>query len=294
MSEQDRYIPGVPCWIDTSHPDPDAAVDFYGGLFGWELENVMPAEAPGKYFMGRLRGDDVAAIAGIPEGAPPMARWNTYIWVESADDTAAKVRAAGGSILSDPFDVPEAGRMAVCADPEGAAFCLWQAGRHRGARLVNEPGTLNFNGLATRDADRAKAFYGEVFGWTTLALGGGEMWTLPGYGDFLERINPGTLGRMEALNAPAGFADVVASLQPIAGDDAQTPAHWNVTFAVSDADAAADQALKLGGKVLVAPFDAPWVRMAIIADPQGATFVASQFVLENRDVGEPADAGVSA
>ena len=93
MSERDRYIPGVPCWIDTTQPDPEAAVDFYGGLFGWEFEDVMPPESPGKYFIARLRGGDVAAVGSQPEGAPQTAAWNTYVWVESADETAAQGRA---------------------------------------------------------------------------------------------------------------------------------------------------------------------------------------------------------
>ena len=98
MPERDGYIPGVPCWVDTSQPDPEAAVDFYSGLFGWEFEDVMPPGSEGKYFIARLRGGDVAAVGSIPEGAPPMAMWNTYIWVDSADETASKVRDAGGSV----------------------------------------------------------------------------------------------------------------------------------------------------------------------------------------------------
>ena len=156
MAERDGYIPGVPCWVDTSHPDPEAAVDFYGGLFGWEFEDVMPPDAPGKYFMARLRGVDVAAVGSAPSPGPAVAAWNTYVWVDSADQTAAKVTAAGGKVLMEPFDVGDAGRMAVFADPEGAAICVWQAGRHRGSRIINEHGALNFNGLSTRDPARAK------------------------------------------------------------------------------------------------------------------------------------------
>src|SRR3954453_953520 len=138
MPERDGYIPGVPCWIDTSQPDPEAAVDFYSGLFGWELEDVMPPGSPGKYFIARIRGGDVAAVGSIPEGAPPMAMWNTYVWVESADETASKATDAGGTVLMEPFDIMESGRMAVLADPEGAAFCVWQAKEHKGAQIVNE------------------------------------------------------------------------------------------------------------------------------------------------------------
>jgi predicted enzyme related to lactoylglutathione lyase len=285
MPERDGYIPGVPCWIDTSHPDPEAAVDFYSGLFGWEFEDVMSHGSPGNYFIARKRGGDVAAVGSQPEGAPPAATWNTYIWVESADETAAKARDAGGQVVMEPFDVMDAGRMAVLTDPEGAAICIWQAKDHRGARIVNEDGSLVFNGLNTRDADGAKSFYGTVFGWKTLNLSGGEMWTMPGYGDFLERDNPDLRKQVAEAGAPEGFVDVVAALNPIADGQADTPPHWSVTFAVDDADATAERAAELGGQVIAPPFDAPWVRMTVIADPQGATFIASKFVPENRDLG---------
>jgi predicted enzyme related to lactoylglutathione lyase len=294
MRERDGYIPGVPCWVDTSQPDPEAAVAFYGGLFGWKLEDAMPPEAPGNYFIARLGGGDVAAVASQAEGAPGAAAWNTYIWVQSADEAAAKVVEAGGRVVTDPFDVPEAGRMAVCTDPEGAAFCLWQAGRHRGAQIVNEPGSVSFNSLNTRDMDGAKSFYRSVFGWQTLDLGGAGMWRLPGYGEFLEQSDPGLRERMTETGAPEGFADVVAALNPIAEGQPDTPAHWSVTFAVDDADATAERATELGGSVVVPPFDAPWVRMTVIADPQGATFIASKFVPENRDLTSQADSAVSA
>jgi predicted enzyme related to lactoylglutathione lyase len=294
VPERDGYIPGVPCWIDTSQPDPAAAAQFYGDLFGWELEDVMPPEAGSHYFMARIRGLDVAAVGSIPEGAPQMATWNTYIWVDSADETAAKVRDAGGSVVMEPFDVMDAGRMAVFADPEGAVFMVWQANQHKGSQVVNEHGSNNFNNLNTRDLEGAKAFYGAVFGWETLDLDGGAvMWALPGYGDHLEELTPGLHKGMEEMGAPRGFADVVAGINRIRPDQPDTPAHWGLTFAVDDADEIAAKATELGAKVLMPPFDAPWVRMAVIADPQGATFVASKFVPENRDL-EPAGDRASA
>jgi uncharacterized protein len=295
MAERDRYIPGVPCWIDTNQPDPEAAAAFYGGLFGWETEDVMPPEADASYFIARIRGGDVAAIGGIPEGAPPVAMWSTYVWVESADETAAKVSSAGGQILAEPFDVMEAGRTAVFADPEGAVFCVWEPRQHRGATIVNEPGSLNFNNLNTHDASVAKSFYSAVFGWGTMPMGpNAEAWTLPGYGDHLELLNPGTRERMAAVGAPPGFIDVVATLTPLPDHDRDVPAHWSVTFATDDADATARKACELGGEVVAGPFDAPWVRMAVITDPQGASFIASQFVPENRDLaGASASAGAA-
>ena len=285
MLERDGYLPGVPCWVDTSQPDPEAAVAFYGGLFGWDFEDTTPPGSPGKYFIARLHGGDVAAVGSLPADAPPLAAWNTYVWVENADAAAAQTLAAGGRVVADPFDVGDAGRMALLADPEGAAFRAWQAGRHRGAQIVNVPGSLNFNGLNTRDTARAKSFYGSLFGWETLSLGrDAEMWRLPGYGDFLEQRDPDLRKRMAESGGPEGFEDVVATLNPIVQDQPDVPAHWSVTFAVDDADATAEKAAELGGQVLVAPFDAPWVRMTVIADPQGATFIASKFVPENRDL----------
>jgi predicted enzyme related to lactoylglutathione lyase len=295
MPAREGYIPGVPCWVDTSQPDPEAAVDFYSGLFGWEFEDVMPPESEGKYFIARLNGGDVAAVGSIPTGARPTAMWNTYVWVDSAEETASKVRAAGGGVVMDPFDVQDSGRMAVFTDLEGAAFCVWQAKKFKGAQVVNEAGSLNFNNLHTHDVAGAKSFYGSVFGWETLVLEGGfEGWTLPGYGDYLERDDPDLRKRVAESGGATGFEDVVASINPIADEQPDAPAHWGVTFAVDDANAIAKKATELGGTVLVPPFDAPWVRMTVLADPQGATFVASKFVPENKDLGSQTSAAVGA
>ena len=295
MPERDGYIPGVPCWVDTTQPDPDGAAEFYGGLFGWDLEDAMPDGSDAKYFMGRIGGKDVGAISSQQEGDPSPPHWNTYIWVDSADDTAIKVRDAGGTVLAEPFDVMDAGRMAVFADPEGAAFSVWQAKEHKGSQIVNEHGSVNFNSLHTRDADAAKAFYDSVFGWGVLDVGGGGlMWTQPDYGDHLEEIAPGTRENVAAMGGPEGFENVVASIIPLGDDQPDTPPHWSVTFGVDDADATAAQAKELGGTVIVEPTDAPWVRMTVIADPAGATFIANQFVPENRDLPARPDAAVPA
>ena len=314
MPERDGYIPGVPCWVEASEPDPGAALDFYGGLFGWEFEDVMPSSSEGKYFFarhkaksssifdtsGEVRSGDVAGLRSIPEGAPPIMRgrpageaeerpvsgWNTYFWVDSAGEAASRVRAAGGDVVTEPFDFMDACRTAVFTDSEGAAFGVWEAKEHRGARLVNDPGAVVFNNLNTRDVDGARSFYGSVFGWQTAGIGGGaEGWTLPGYGDWLEREHhPGLRKQMAEAGAPEGFEDVVGSIIPLGDDRPDTPPHWSVTFASDDADATAARATELGGNVIVPPFDAPWstptytIRITVIGDPQGATFTASKFV----------------
>jgi predicted enzyme related to lactoylglutathione lyase len=282
--ERDGYPAGVPCWIDTGQPDPEAAVAFYGDLFGWEFEDRMPAGSPQSYYVAQLRGRDVAGVGSLPEGAPPKPMWSTYIWVESADEAAAKVKDAGGSVLMEPFDVYDAGRMGVFTDPSGAMFAVWQANQNKGAQLVNEPGTWNFSELHTSDPEGAKAFYGAVFGWEASSLdmeggGFGSMWRMPGYGDFLEQRDADVRRRQADVGAPEGFEDAVAWLLPMTSDQVpdETPPRWSVTFSVEDADAIADRAAQLGGTVLVPPVDAPWVRMAVISDPQGAEFTASRF-----------------
>ncbi|MGH8986922.1 MAG: VOC family protein [Acidimicrobiia bacterium] len=282
MLDRDGYPPGVPCWVDTAQPDPDAAVAFYGGLFGWEFADRMPPDAPGHYFVASLDGLDVAAVGSAPDGTPTTPAWNMYISVENADATAAKVVDAGGQVLAEPFDVLDAGRMAVCTDPSGAVFSIWQARGHRGAQSVNAPGTWNFSDLNTRDPDGAEAFYGAVFGWeaTPFEGGGPTMWRMPGYGDFLELRDPDVRSRQDDVGAPPGFEDAIAWLMPMTSDqfpDDVAP-HWTVTFAVDDTDAVVARASELGGNVLVPPFDAPFVRSAVISDPQGAVLTVSKFV----------------
>jgi len=283
MLDRDGYPAGVPCWVDTTQPDPDAAVAFYATLFGWDLEDRMPADGPGHYYVAQLHGRDVAAIGSQPDPTATSAVWNTYIWVEDVDASATAVQAAGGAVLAAPFDVLDAGRMAVCADPAGAAFCLWEARGHRGAQLVNEPGTWNFSDLNTRDPEGAEHFYGDVFGWEVNAFEAeGQsfpMFCREGYGDFLEQRDPELRHRQAEQEAPAGFEDVIAGFVTMTSDQFpdDVPSHWHVTFAVDDPDAIAEKATDLGGTVVAPPFDAGPVRMAVLVDPQGAVFTVGKY-----------------
>lgn len=278
MLERDEYPPGVPCWIDLAPPDPRAAAAFYGELLGWELEDVAPRDATGCYLVARLHGATVAAIGSPAEGDPASPAWSTYVRVEDADAAAEQVRAAGGRVTVAPGEDFDAGRMAVCADPSGAAFRLWQPRARAGAQLVNAPGAWNWSDLTTPDPERAAAFYGAVFGWEADDAGYGDamMWRLPGYGDFLARLDPSLRERHGEEGVPSGFSDAIGWLAPAA--EGASAAQWNVTFAVADADAVAEGARRLGGRIVTEPFDAgPMARLTVIADPQGAVFTASQF-----------------
>ena len=265
MSQRDDYEPGVPCWIDTLQPDPDAAMAFYAALFGWEFTGPgeIPGDPPGRYLVARLRGRDVAGIGSQPAGDPsPSPAWNTYVFVASADEAALAAVDAGGEVLVEPFDVLPAGRMALLADPAGAPLCVWQPGQRRGAQLVNEPGAWAMSHLATPDPERAAAFYGALFGWTIETFGEGDaaitMFRLPGY------VGGGP-------EQPVS-REVVATMSAAQGDGAPG---WGVNLWDRDVDATAAKAVELGGRVLAAPFDTSISRMAVLADPHGAPFSIS-------------------
>jgi uncharacterized protein len=269
MSERDGYRAGVPCWVAAVLPDPEAGVAFYTALFGWEATDVMPPEGAGRYYVCTLRGRDVAAIgSGRGGAAPGVPAWGTYIWVDSAEETAARAAAAGGRVVAEPLDLLDAGRLAVLADPAGAVFCAFEPGRHRGAEVVNEPGAWAMSTLSTPDPEGARAFYGLLFGWEADAMDFGgmtaAMWRLPGY-----------QGGEPGQPVPA---DVVGVMLPQAGDQGpeDPPPSWSVDFWVPDPDATAARATALGASVLVPPLDTPVGRTGVLADPLGATFSISE------------------
>lgn len=284
MLERDGYPAGVPCWVDVVQPDVDTTMAFYGDLFGWTYEVRTPEGAPQFYAYARLDGLLVAGLGGAPGSDAERRGWTTYVWVDSADDTAALVESNGGGVLVAPDRVPGAGRLAVCADPSGAVFGLWQAAENRGAQLVNAPGSWNFSELNTGDIGGAEAFYGAVFGWETdhLEMGAGQtagMWRLPGYGNFLAERDPEIQERQAAEQAPTGFADAVALMYPITADGraADTTPYWSVTFAVADADSAFRRATELGATAVTPLIDTEYTRMGVVRDPQGAVLALSEY-----------------
>ena len=277
MTEPRTYPHGVTCWIDTEQPDPQAASRFYGGLFGWRLTEAVPPGAPGSYLIATLEGQDVGAVAPTSAGT---AVWNTYIAVDDADAAAAAVTAAGGTVDASPWDAGPGGRAAICTDPAGAGFRLWQARRRLGAQVVNTPGAWNFSHLYTPDRDAAMAFYTPVFGWRAadLAQGAGTMLQVPGYGDHLAAtVDPDIYQRQ--ASAPPGFADVIGGLMLTGPGE---PARWHVTLSVADRDDSAARAERLGATV-VSSSDDLWTRSAVVRDPQGAQFSISQFTPPDGD-----------
>jgi hypothetical protein len=254
MAERNEYVPGTPNWVDLQTTDQAAAKAFYGELFGWTYDDVPVDDDDGVYSLAKLKGRDAAAIAGLGDqaaaGVPP--HWNSYVSVSDVEATVAMVEPAGGSVLMAPFDVMDAGRMAVVADPTGAVITLWQAKNHIGAGIVNEAGAFSWNELLTPDIPKATAFYNKVLGWTAHDLEGPMTYTEL-------KLNGESIGG--AMNPP------MPGIPPV----------WTIYFTVDDTDATVAKATALGGSVIAPPMDIPPGRFAVLADPQGAMFNVIRF-----------------
>ena len=250
MPNIDKHSAGNVSWTDLGTTDPEAAKQYYGALFGWNLHDDPMGE--GMVYTRLLAGDrDVGALfPQRPEekqmGIPP--HWNTYVTVDDVDQTTPKAEKLGGKVLSPPFDVFDVGRMSIVQDPTGGVLCLWQAKKHIGARIMHEPNTLTWAELMTSNVDAAGKFYIGLLGWKAEADKG-------------------------------GYTQFSAGGQPVAGmmgftpDMPKMPSHWRVYFAVADVDATVAKSTSLGGKTHFGPMDIPEVgRFAILADPQGAAF----------------------
>jgi predicted enzyme related to lactoylglutathione lyase len=244
MAERTGYAQGTPSWVDLSAADFDGAQRFYGDLLGWEFdENEIPGG--GVYSICTVGGDSVAAIAPATENFPP--HWNSYVTVSSADDAAARAKELGGTVIEEPFDVIEAGRMALLQDPTGAPLCVWQANQSIGATRVNDPGCLTWNELHTPVPGAALEFLTALFSWSTeeMAGEGGPAYTIIKVGD---RSNGGVMAAQEG-----------------------EPPNWLPYFTVENRDGAAEKAVEIGGRE-VHRMEMPQGRIAILIDPQGAAF----------------------
>ena len=249
MGERTSHPPGTISWTDLETTDQEGAKAFYGGLFGWEYED-MPVGEGATYSMAKLSGRSAAAMSGqraadAAAGVPP--HWNVYVTVEDVDASARQVSEAGGQLYAEPFDVFDAGRMAVLADPAGAAVCLWQPGTNIGAEIVNVPGAMTWADCASTDPAAAQAFYASLLGWRFEQMSEEPPYWVIGEG---ERSQGGIT-------------------QPPQGG----PSAWFPYFGVIGIGETIQMAQASGGTLLVGPVDV-WEdsRFAILQDPQGAVF----------------------
>lgn len=255
MSGRTSYAPGIPCWVDLATPDIEAAAGFYSDVFGWDVPEQPNSAEMGGYRRATKGGKDVAGMMPLmQEGQPPA--WSTYVSVADADATAKAVADAGGTVIAEPMDVMDLGRMAVFADPAGAVIGIWQPGTFAGAQLVNEPGAVGWNELSTRDPEGAKTFYSAVFGWEANDL---QMQDGSTYTEWL--VDGRQVG---------GMLDMTGRMPD------EVPPHWGVYFGTEDADATVEKAKAGGGEVLFGPMDIEPGRFATVRDPFGAFFNVMQ------------------
>jgi predicted enzyme related to lactoylglutathione lyase len=246
---------GAPSWFELATTDQASAETFYGELFGWtRRETPMPDGS--HYTIFQLDGRDVGACYTLmadmlAAGIPP--HWGVYFKVADCDATVEAIRANGGTVFCEPFEVMEHLRMATVGDPEGAAFNLQQPRAHPGVGVIREPNSVLWVELATRDIARAEAFYGAALGWSASPFDAGPT-------------------QYRVLSVPgneSGFGGMLEMNEEWAG----IPSHWAIYLHVTDVDATVARALALGGKTLVPAFDVPGVgRIARLDDPSGAGF----------------------
>jgi hypothetical protein len=245
------HEPGRFCWVELATTDQAAAKTFYGSLFGWEPRDqpMGPGEV---YTLLEKEGRDAAAAYTLrpdQKGVPP--HWQVYVAVGSADTAAARAKELGATVLAPPFDVMDSGRMAVLQDPTGAVFAVWEARRHRGLAVVDEPGAFCWAELLTRDTSKAAAFYQALFGW---GAGGEARYIEWKHGD-----------------------RSIGGLMEIQKDWGGVPPHWLVYFQVESVDRSVEKAKTLGATLTMGPQDIPDVgRFAMLHDPQSAAFYVFQ------------------
>lgn len=240
---------GTPSWVDLGVGDVEAAKSFYSGLFSWEFESG--GQDSGGYLLAHLDGHAVAGIGPKQDPAAPTV-WTTFIGSNDVDATARAATAAGGTLLAEPFDVMNSGRMAIISDSVGAVFGVWQAGSHIGAGRVNEHGAVCWNELHTRDYDEARTFYSAVFGYTYNDVSGEDF--------------------VYSTFARAGESDEVGGIHHDVQLPDGMPNYWLSWFAVRDVDASTAAAVELGANVLVPTMESAFGRMSIVQGPQGEVF----------------------
>jgi predicted enzyme related to lactoylglutathione lyase len=251
MADIKAAVASKPVWVDLSSNDAAGSRDFYAKLFGWALE-VTADPNYGGYAMARIDGKDVAGIGPAQSPGQPTA-WSIYIGTPDAAETAKKVEAAGGKVVSTAFDVGDQGKMAVFQDPSGAFICVWQPINMGGSQLSGVPGSYGWAELSARGVDKALPFYQKVFGWETKTTDMGA--DAPPYTEF--KLDGDSIAGAWEMNPMV---------------PAEVPSYWMVYFNVADVDKSHKAATAAGAEEMMPPQDFPGGRFSIVRDPQGAAF----------------------
>lgn len=250
MAKVEKRYDGEPCWFDLMTPDREGAKKFYGSVFGWDFADADAEGMP--YTMALRQGGPVAGIGSADEESGTPCAWTVYFQTPDVASAGATVKATGGSIIAGPVEVSTHGKMALCTDPEGSVFGLWQAGVHPGSAYVGDHGSMCWCEVNVRDAQKARTFYDSLFKTKSERLPAEGMTYFTFQNEERNRPQAGVLQMTEEW-----------------GD---MPAHWMAYFAVEDTDASCETIKKAGGEVKHGPFDTPFGRMAVVSDPVGAVF----------------------
>ena len=261
MVVRSRYFDGEPCWADVVVPDMDTAKRFYGEVLGWTF--AVPQGESQDHALCLKNDQPVAALAPPMSGDGGRPAWRTYLKTSDATTAAERIDSCGGKPLTSVTETSDGSRRQMATDPGGAAFGLWEPRGAIGAELYGEPGAITWAEVSTREPTAVDAFYRALFGVEPVA------WRdipeeypsdAPAEQTDMDYVvyngadgGPMLCGR---LALPAGSGDV--------------PPQWTIYFNVDDADRAAERVTTAGGAVVVAPFDTPYGRMTLAADPHGA------------------------
>jgi predicted enzyme related to lactoylglutathione lyase len=253
MTVEVSTLLGRPLWYELMTTDMKAAEAFYTAVVGWT--SAPFASSPQPYTTFHRRGDvSVAGLMTRPQDmkAPPF--WAMYVGVPQLEEAAAHIKRLGGKEYSPVIEVPTIGRMQMVADPQGAAFYIYEPSR--GEQRPEGPaeiGEASWHELMTTDAAAAMTFYREVFGWQPS-----------------EALDMGPMGKYHMFNRPHGMIGGMMNKPP---EMANVPPNWQIYFRVPDINAAVERIKANGGTILNGPMEVPggdWIVNAM--DPQGAAF----------------------
>jgi uncharacterized protein len=243
---------GKVIFFELLTPDLAAAKVFYGTLFGWTFQDIDVGGTA--YAQASLDGAPVAGFVHrpVPAGEHRQPSWLSFLAVRDVDRARTIAIEHGASVLSLPHDIPNRGREAVLADPQGAVFGVIASSSGDPPDVLAAPGEWIWSSLITRDPDSEAAFYQAIFDY--------EVFDLP--------ANPGTEHLMLAVDDYSR-----ASVNSLPTSSPKAHPHWLSYIRVMDADQMTAKLVSLGGRVLVAPrVDRHGGKVAVVADPTGAPF----------------------
>jgi len=250
MTQSTVSLANRPAWVELSSPDAEASRAFYARLFEWEID-VADDPQYGGYGIARIGEQSTAGIGPKQSPDAPTA-WGVYIGTDDVDSLAQLVTSAGGTVVAEPFDVGDQGRMAVFADPTGAVISAWQAAGMRNW-ASHRPNAFSWAELNARGVDQAIPFYERVFGWT-------------------HKTTPGDSGAPDYTEFQVDGHSIAGAMEMNPQMPAGVPSYWGIYFDVEDVDDAYRRALAAGAQEMMAPQEFPGGRFAIVSDPQGASF----------------------